>query len=207
MRRYCLKRLMRRSTRFRRRYISLLNGPCRFMFFLLAIVKRMPRFLNSVRTGRPQYPLSPTSRRGLFRGRPRPGRLTAPPSNKAGSCWDSSACPGVNTRQIGLPLPSARKWTLVLNPPRLRPKASVAGVVFLPPLRVDAHVLSSHPQNVFPNPAHLSDHFRLAKLSTRRPIFQPDASDRNGWTRFAICRIEWAYPAKVPRCVTPIGCR
>lgn len=207
MRRYCLKRLMRRSTRFRRRYISLLNGPCRFMFVLLAIVKRMPRFFKSVRTGRPQYPLSPTSRRGLFRGRPRPGRLMAPPSNKAGNCWDSSACPGVNTKQIGLPLPSARKWTLVLNPPRLRPNASAAGVVFLPQRHVDAHVLSSRPQNALPNPARLSGHFRPAMPPTRCPKFQPDANDRSGWRRFAICRIEWAYPAKVPRYVTPTGCR
>src|SRR5207248_9299712 len=50
--------------------------------------------------------LSPTTRRGRRRGRPRPGRLTAPCSINCSNAVASCRCPGVSTKVIGLPPPS-----------------------------------------------------------------------------------------------------
>lgn len=197
---------MRRSTRFRRRYISLLNGPCRFMFWRLGIVTRIPRFLKKVTTGWPQYPLSPTNRFGLLRGRPRPGRLTAPFSSKAGTCFDSASWPGVNTRQIGLPPPSARRCTLVLNPPRLRPNASAAGVVFLPRPHVDEPELSSHPQNGLPNQFHHLCHRPSVMRPAPDPRYRLCATDKTGWKPCASFHIGWVDRARALLCAESTGC-
>src|SRR5262245_9612198 len=67
---------------------------------------------------------------GRCLGRPGPTRFTCPPSINGGNTSASCRWPGVNTRVISLPPPSARRWTLVLKPPRLRPKASVSGSLF-----------------------------------------------------------------------------
>lgn len=197
---------MRRSTRFRRRYIALLKGPCRFMFLRLGMVARIPRLRKKVRTGWPQYPLSPTRRPGLFRGRPRPGRLTAPLDSNAGTCLDSAAWPGVRTSVMSLPPPSARRCTLVLNPPRLRPKASAPGVVFLPQLHVDERELSSHPQNGLPNPAHLPGLLPLAAPPEPGPRHPRRASGKTDWQLCAISRTEWANHARVHLCAGPKEC-
>ena len=197
---------MRRSIRLRRRYSSLLNGPCRFMFFRLGIVVRMPRLRKKPTTGWPQYPLSPTIRRGRLRGRPRPGRFTAPLSISAGTCFDSASWPGVKTREIGLPPPSARVCTLVLNPPRLRPKASASGVVFLPQRHVDERELLSHPQNALPSRVPRSGHLPLAARPAPGPRCRLPANGKIGWIPCAISHIEWAGHAKVHLCGGSKGC-
>src|SRR6266850_5065936 len=63
-------------------------------------------------------------------GRPAPTRLTCPPALNGGKISASCRCPGVHTRVSTWPCPSARRCTLVLNPPWLRPHASAAGAFF-----------------------------------------------------------------------------
>jgi hypothetical protein len=190
---------MRRSTRLRRRYSSLLNGPCRFIFFRLGIVVRIPRLRKNWTTGWPQYPLSPTIRRGRLRGRPRPDRLTVPLSISAGICCDSAAWPGVSTKVIGLPPPSARTCTFVLNPPRLRPKASASAVVFLPQRHVDERERSSHPQSALPSRAPLADPLPPAKQPAPGPRCLPPASGKIGWRPYPIFHTGWVGHARVHR--------
>lgn len=48
-------------------------------------------------------------------------------SSTSGSCVLSWRWPGVMTTESGLPLPSQERWTLLLRPPRLRPRASSGG--------------------------------------------------------------------------------
>jgi hypothetical protein len=69
---------------------------------------------------------------GRCLGRPGSTRFTCPPSIHGGKTRASCRWPGVTTRGISLPPPSARRWTLGLKPPRLRPKASVSGALFGP---------------------------------------------------------------------------
>ena len=124
------------------------------------------------------YPLSPTSRWGRCLGRPRPARLTAPPSISSSKATVSCRWPGVNRITIGLPFPSARMWTLVLNPPRLRPSASVSGSPLLHPQRAGVLARWSHPRSVLPSPVGFP---RQPLLGLRRipcPKYQPSASDR-----------------------------
>jgi hypothetical protein len=70
----------------------------------------------------------------LGRGRPRPGRGTAPVSNNAGRARCSCRSPPVRTLVMGLPWRSQRRWIFVLKPPRLRPSAW--GPLFSSPRRV-----------------------------------------------------------------------
>jgi hypothetical protein len=66
-------------------------------------------------------------------GRPRPLRFTAPPAMSCEKTTASCRWPGVSISVSSLPFPSARRCTLVLNPPWLRPHASAVGALFLPP--------------------------------------------------------------------------
>lgn len=70
------------------------------------------------------YDLSPTTRVGRERGRPRPIRLIAPASSDGTNAWESCRSPGVSSSTSGWPCPSTRRCSLVVNPPRLRPSAS-----------------------------------------------------------------------------------
>jgi hypothetical protein len=108
------------------------NGPVRLSFVLRGMVSRIPCRRAYCRIRRPLYPLSPTTRRGRHLGRPGPRRFTAPLSSNMGKMRASCRCPGVNTKVNSWPFPSARRWTLVLNPPWLRPNASVSGAFFCP---------------------------------------------------------------------------
>src|SRR5215218_3160209 len=69
-------------------------------------------------------PLSPATRRGRRRGRPRPERGIAPRSRTSAKAICSWRSPPVKTAVIGRPWPSARRWILVENPPWDRPSAS-----------------------------------------------------------------------------------
>lgn len=72
------------------------------------------------------YALSALRLSGRRRGRPSPARGTRILS-MTGSNWVQSArCPGVAVRDSGRQRPSALRWTLVVNPPRERPRPSPA---------------------------------------------------------------------------------
>lgn len=55
-----------------------------------------------------------------------------PLSIKVSACRISLSCPGVSKKVINLPVPSQRKWILVLKPPRLSPNASCSALLFCP---------------------------------------------------------------------------
>ena len=68
------------------------------------------------------YALSPATRFGRQRGRPRGcGIRTA--SISVSNCVDSCACPAVASMASGRPRPSVTMCNFVLNPPRERPRA------------------------------------------------------------------------------------
>lgn len=156
------------------------------MLLFFAIVNRIPRRRRKWRMGPPQYPLSPTMRFGRIFGRPRPGRLTAPlviNSSKAVASW---RWPGVSTRAIGLPWPSARTWTFVLKPPRLRPSASASGVVFLPQRHVGGHGQSNRRQSGLPSPVRPEHRPQPATAPKHAPRCRPFANDRSDSTPWSI---------------------
>jgi hypothetical protein len=93
------------------------------------------------------------TRWGRRLGRPGPHRLTAPVSMRCGKTTASCRCPGVSTRVISGPPPSARRWTVGLNPPRLRPRASDSASLFWPQPRVGGLGPSCHRYNGRPNAA------------------------------------------------------
>jgi len=99
---------------------------------------RTPRLRRYKRILRLVYPLSATIRLGKRRGRPHPGRLTAPLSISCSNTVTSCCCPGVSTNVTGLPSPSQRTWILVEKPPWLRPNASFSGSPLLHQRRADA---------------------------------------------------------------------
>lgn len=61
---------------------------------------------------------------GFLRGLPGPVRGTRIFSSTGSNCVQSARCPGVTTRDSGRQQPSALRWTLVVNPPRERPRPS-----------------------------------------------------------------------------------
>jgi hypothetical protein len=145
------------------------------------------------------YPLSATNRFGSRRLCP-PLRRTSPCSSRFSATVMSCCCPGVSKNVNNLPLPSARTWIFVVNPPRLRPKASASGVLFLPLQHVDGHAQSYHLQIEPPNPTALAD--RLAtevriKLAATPPSF---SNVENDCTPSSISRNALASLARVIRC-------
>ena len=183
------------------------KGPFRHMLRFLAIVNRIPRRRRKWRMGPPQYPLSPAMRWGRIFGRPRPGRLTAPLVIKASKAVASWRCPAVKSRVMGLPWPSARTWTLVLNPPRPRPNASASAVVFLPQLHVGGHARWCHPQSAPPNPARSGHPLRLAIEPVSAPRRQPSANGRSGWIPWSTFHTFLAGHAMGHLFATPRGFR
>src|SRR5829696_3190148 len=126
MRRNCFKRLKSRSTWLRARYASRSKPRRRGWLLLVGITAPMWRRRRSAREGWPAKALSPATRRGRRRGRPRL-RRTVPVSSKAGRAVLSWRSPPVRWKVTGLPCPSARTWILVEKPPRERPRASSGG--------------------------------------------------------------------------------
>ena len=177
------------------------------MLPFLAIVNRIPRRRRNWRMGRPQYPLSATMRLGRIFGRPRLGRLTIPVVINASKAVASWRCPAVNTRLIGLPWPSARRWILVLNPPRPRPSASASGVVFLPQPHAGGLEQSCHPQSGFPNQVRPARRLQPVTEPEYGPRCQPSASGRSGWTRWSTCHTVLVGRARGHLCAAPTGFR
>jgi hypothetical protein len=149
------------------------------MLLFLAIVNRIPRRRRKLRSGPPQYPLSPTIRYGRSFGRPQPRRLTAPLLINASNAVASWRWPGVSTRVRSLPRPSARTCTFVLKPPRLPLSASASGVVFLPQRRADGRAQSSHRRSGLPSPTRPGHHPQPAIAPRCAPRYHSSASARN----------------------------
>lgn len=146
------------------------------------------------------YPLSPTTRCGRFFGRPHPTRLTSPVSIKASNCVASWPWPGVRSRAMSLPFPSARKCTFVLNPPWLRPNASLAGSPPLLQPHADALEQWSHPHSGSPNRCAPQPRQGLSPWRICGPRFQPYASDRSDWQPYSKDRSAQANRAREPLC-------
>lgn len=108
---------------------------------------------------------------------------------------------------MGLPCPSARKWILVLNPPRLRPIASSSGQLFLPLQHVDGRVPPSHPQNEVPSPTDPADRPRPVIRPGSDPKRHSSANGKTGWKPWSTCRTVRVSRAKALRCVKSIGSR
>src|SRR5579883_3223651 len=110
-RRYCLIRPQNRSTRFRSLYRSASIPRRTFRFLWVGITARAPVASTARTTAAASYPLSAIT------------TAAAVPATSAALWVTSAACPGVRMNLVGSPSPLTRTWTLVPNPPRLRPSA------------------------------------------------------------------------------------
>src|SRR5882724_10638200 len=153
------------------------------------------------------YPLSPTTRWGRRLGRPGPRRSTAPASMSCSKTTASCRCPGVRARVISWPPPAARRWTVVLKPPRLRPKASDSGSLLLPQPQADGLGSWCHRDHGYPSSAGHGRRLGLAPPRRAAPRCQPAASDRSDWRRCATDHSVRADPATGPRCAESRACR
>jgi len=149
------------------------------------------------------YPLSPTTRPGRRFGRPGPACFTSPPSMISSKAIVSCRWPGVSRMTIGLPFLSALMWTLVLNPPRLLPSASVSGSPPLHPQRAGVLVLCCRPRNALPSPVGSPHQLLLGLRQTLGPRHLPSASDRidllpSTRNRIAQAGLSMARPSAIP---------
>ncbi len=135
-----------------------------------------------------------------------PARLTPPLSNRASATVASCCWPGVSTKVINCPFPSTRTCSLVLNPPWLRPNASLAGSLFLPPRRADVPEQSCHPQNALPSPVGPSRPPVLAGLPGCGPIVRYASIGRNDWPPWTMSHSVRANHARALLYEWPRGC-
>ena len=161
----------------------------------------MPRRRRVWRKGRLVYPLSAMMRLGRRLGRPRPGRLTAPWSSSWVATVISCCCPGVSRKVRSLPFRSVRTWSLVLNPPRLRPKASAFALLFLPQRRADGRESPCHPGNVPPNPTLVLGQRPAGERPERAPRCQLDATVGSDCRRCSTSHTVPVSHARVRPCV------
>ena len=166
----------------------------------------MPLRRKYNRIARLAYDLSPTTRRGLRLGLPRPGLRTLPPSINSLKAIVSWRSPGVSTYVIGLPLPSQRTCTLVEKPPLLLPKASVCGSPFLPLLRAGEHVSRSYLQSGFPTLPGLWYRRPFALQPIACPRYLVSANGRSVRRLFSRSRSALACLSREHRSCLSIGC-
>ena len=115
----------------------------------------------------------------------------------------SLSWPGVSKKVISLPIPSQRMCILVVNPPRLRPKASSSALLFLLQQHVGEPKPWSSRWNGLPSP-HYSQHpRRFATRQTSCPRHLTCASVENGYRSLSIYHIVLAYLAMVRQFVRP----
>lgn len=183
------------------------NGPLRCSFCLRGIVTRIPRRWQYRRILPLLYPLSPTTRWGRCFGRPRPTRLTAPHSISDSKTLASCCCPGVSSRAISLPFPSARRWTFVPKPPWLRPSASLCGSPLLPLPHADVPSRQCHRYSELASSLGLERLRLLGYQPEADPRPLPCASGRSGWPPSAKGHSVLANHAKVHLCAESIGFR
>ncbi len=100
---------------------------------------------------------------------------------------------------IGLPCPSQRRWILVLKPPWLRPRASSAGVLFLPLRHADERGRCCRPRNGFPNPIRPVDRPSIGVRPTRDPKSPPVSIVESGCKHCSTTQIALASRARVHR--------
>jgi len=118
----------------------------------------------------------------------------------------SLSWPGVSKKVINLPVPSQRTCILVVNPPRLRPKASASALLFLLQQHVGEHELWWSRWNGLPNP-HCSQRPRQsATRQTSCPRCLPCASVESGYRSLSTSHIVLAYLATVHPCAAPKSC-
>jgi len=211
MRRNSLSRPMRRSTTFRRRYVCLSNPLAEAGYFpsgrfLWGITGSPPRERIAFRNEPLSYALSAAICPNRQRGGP--GLPPMDTLSRSFVPWGHSwCCPGVSRAATGLPAPSQRAWSLVVSPPRLRPKACLSR-------------LSSGVQPLFPHLPHSCEpepRYRRAPRSRNRdgPLSglwprahrgcaaraQSPASAEIGRRRSSTARIARAGPATVHQSV------
>src|SRR3954453_17419579 len=87
-------------------------------------VNLIPRRRSARRVEGWEYALSAITRSGGWRGRPGPRRATDTSASSGSSCGLSPACPAVSSTAMGSPRPSTARCSLVVSPPRDRPRAS-----------------------------------------------------------------------------------
>ena len=118
----------------------------------------------------------------------------------------SLSCPGVSRKVINLPWFSQRMWIFVLNPPRLRPKASASALLFLPRQHVDGPAPSSSQCNGFPNRRCFLDQAGSATERISAPKFQTCANVESGCKWSSTFHISQAGHAMALQCARPTTC-
>ena len=176
------------------------KGPVRASFCLRGIVMRSPCRRRDCRIVRLLYALSPATRRGRRFGLPPLGRVTAPLGSKGSKAVAACRCPGVHPSVMSLPPPAARRWTLVLTPPWLRPSASASAPLFLPQRHAGGRVRSSHRQNGGSSRGGLPHRPAAGRRQKAGPRCRPGASGKNGSRPSARRHSALANHAKAPRC-------
>lgn len=182
------------------------KGPVRASFCLRGIVMRIPCRRRYWRIVRLLYALSPATRRGRRFGRPRLHRLTAPLVIKGSKAMASCRWPGVRTSVMSLPPPSARRWTLVLKPPWLRPSASASAPLFLPQRPAGGPAPPCHRQSGGPSRAvrrHPPAAGPPQRAGPRGPL---GASARSGLPPSARRHSARANRARAPQCAGATRC-
>ena len=167
----------------------------------------MPRLRKYMRNLRLLYPLSPDIRFGRNLGCPPLRRRMAPCSMSCSATVMSCRWPGVSKKVINLPIPSARTCSFVLKPPRLRPKASVSGSLFLPRQHADGHARWLSRRSGSPSPHSRLDPPAPARLSRCDPTPQLSASVETGCKPSSIFHTARVDPAREPRSLAPTRCR
>ena len=172
------------SMMLRRRYASRSNSRgrprCRAAWSeRCGITAPMARRRSQARMGSKLYPLSPATRLGRERGRPRGcGIRTA--CIRVSNCVDSCAWPAVASMASGRPRPSVTMWSFVPNPPRERPRAWSGGSSVPPffPLRrlPDWPARSFRPRTTSPSRCGPRDPGGHAELVACDPRCRRDAS-------------------------------
>ena len=115
---------------------------------------------------------------------------------------------------MGFPVPSARRWILVENPPRLRPRASIScgssvGAAGLPPFferprqhpqRAGALLQCFRPRDADPSPTLQRCPPLSVTLRAHGPTPRPRPSGRSGWRCSARDQTPVADRARALRC-------
>ena len=119
----------------------------------------------------------------------------------------SLSCPGVSRKVINLPWFSQRMWIFVLNPPRLRPKASASALLFLPRQHAGELAPLSSQCNGSPNQRCSLDQAGSASEQRYAPTFPTCSNAESGCTRSSTFHIFQASLAMALQCARPITCR
>jgi hypothetical protein len=194
-RRNCWPRLMRHSSRWRRRERARANSPVRPSCRLRGRGSRSPCWRTWCRICPLRYPGSPTTRWGRRLGRSGPRRLTGTrPHERVEAHGLVLRC---RCADEGHPLapPSACRWTVVLQPPWLWPQAADSGARVWPQPRAEGLGSWGHRDHGGSSSAGHGRRLGLAPPSRAAPRCQPAASGRSDWRPCATDHCVRADPA------------